>query len=465
MAQCEQTTDELAGMSTDPGVERLEKSKLPEKISSLRRNLYLKAKREPKFRFYALYDRIYRKDVLLAAAQQVVSNKGAAGVDGVTVDQIVIAEGKSPPIVDELHEELRTKRYRPLPVRRVTIPKADGGERPLGIPAVRDRIVQTAAQIILEPIFEADFLDCSYGFRPKRSAHEALAEVREQIKSGRKTIYDADLKGYFDSIPHDKLMAALRVRIADRSVLKLIRMWLEAPVVDRKEGGPPRRRDRGTPQGGVISPLLANVFLHWFDKFFHAIDGPAHFANARLIRYADDFVVLARSCSKRLVNWIEKTLEVRMGLEINRQKTRIVNLRSGEESINFLGYTFRYEDDLKGRSWKYLHVGPSKKALARMRDRLRAMTGPQMCLKPIPEVIVDVNLYVGGWSKYFSFGYPARAWRHVNWQMQERLRQHLRRRSQRPFQPPKGKSFYRHLIDMGLQMLVPAGAGARARRR
>jgi len=413
----------------------------------------LKAKREPKFRFYALYDRIYRKDVLAAGWEQVRRNRGVPGIDGVSIDQIDSSEDGWKKLVDSLHEELKTKTYRPKAVKRVYIPKPDGRERPLGIPCVRDRVVQAAALLILEPIFEADFLNCSFGFRPKRSAHQALAVIRDEIRSGKMEIYDADLKGYFDSIPHDKLMSALRMRVVDRSVLKLIRMWLEAPVVDKREGGPPRRSHKGTPQGGVISPLLANIYLHWFDTFFHAKTGPAKWAKATLVRYADDFVVLARYQGARLIEWIESTLEGRMDLKINRQKTRIIDLRGGKDSIDFLGFTFRYDRDLKGRDFRYLNLFPSKKALARERVKLREMTSPRLCYVPITDMVEGINRNLLGWANYYKFGYPRMAMRHINSYTRIRLIVHLKRRSQRPFHPPKGISFYKQLAKFGLVYL------------
>lgn len=417
---------------------------LPEKLAYLRNKLYQKAKQEPKFRFYALMDRIYRKDTLLAAWKIVKKNQGCPGIDGLSIKDV--EEGKAGPLLSIIQRELMDGSYKPQPVLRVYIPKANGKQRPLGIPTVKDRIIQTATLLILEPIFEADFLDCSYGFRPGKSAHQALETIQKNLEGGCGEIYDADLKGYFDTIPHDNLMECVKQRIADGRVLKLIRMWLKAPVVEKGKTEKPKK---GTPQGGVISPLLSNVYLHWFEKVFHGKNGLSRLG-AKIVRYADDFVIMAKRLTREMQDWITKVIEGKFELIINREKTRIIDMDKEEATLDFLGFSFRYEKDIHGRDKTYLNTFPSTRSVEREKANLTAITGPEMCFKNIPRLIGEINLQLKGWANYFRFGYPKMAFRKINSYVRQRLYRHLNRRSQRRYKIPEGETYYGHFKRLGL---------------
>ena len=364
----------------------------PEKLRELQRALYRRAKENKSFRFYALYDKVYRKDVLKHAYALVKAKRGAPGPDGVTFEQIE-ATG-SDGLLEELHEALKTKGYKPGAVRRVYIPKASGGERPLGIPNIRDRVVQMAAKLVLEPIFEADFEEDSYGFRPKRDAHQALEAIEEALQGGMWWVLDADITAYFDTIPHDRLMKTVAERVVDGSMLRLIKAFLEAPIIDERDGGGPRRNRQGTPQGGVISPLLANIYLHLVDRNFRG-QVERGMLKGRLIRYADDFVVLAPREPVRERKWLEGVLQ-RLGLSLHPTKTRMVYAE--KEKFDFLGHTMRWTyvrriDDHK------LYFDISKKSLQRIRDELKSRT--KHTALSIEQVVLKLNTYIRGARQYF----------------------------------------------------------------
>jgi len=401
----------------------------PESIRTLQRKLYRKAKQEPSCRFHALYDKIYRGDILSHAYNLARSNKGSAGIDGVTFASIEENEGVSV-FIAELEEALRNKTYQPDPVKRVMIPKSDGSQRPLGIPTIRDRVAQMAVKLVIEPIFEADFCESSYGFRPKRSAHDAVDDVACSMNTGYTEVIDADLSKYFDTIPHANLMAVVAERICDGAILHLIQMWLKAPVMEVDRDGTKRNigggkgNRQGTPQGGVISPLLANLYLHILDRIWERGNLQQRLG-ARIVRYADDIVILCRRTkSDKAMSTLRHVLE-RLGLTLNEAKTKTVN--AYKDKFDFLGFTIWMATSRKTGNL-YAHVQPSKKSQLSIKDRVTELTTRYRTVKPLGLVVREVNATVRGWVGYFHYRNCSKVLSYVQYHVEERLRTHLRKR-------------------------------------
>ena len=401
----------------------------PDNIRRLQRKLYLKAKAEPDFRFYLLYDKIYREDILGHAYELARSNKGAPGVDGVTFAMIE-AEGLGE-WLSGIRRELIEKTYRPAPVRRVMIPKPGGGERPLGIPTIRDRVVQTAAKLVLEPIYEADLDPSAYGYRPKRGGPDAIKQVHMLLCRGYTDVVDADLAKYFDTIPHRELMKSVARRIVDRNVLRLIKMWLKTPVEERDGDG--RRRMSGgrhsacgTPQGGVVSPLLANLYMNRLLKYWRQ-SGRNSAYQAQVVSYADDFVILSRGFAADALTWTRR-VTTELGLALNEDKTSIRNAR--QECFDFLGYSFGSHRDRRDGHW-YLGASPSKKSVQRLKGKVGEIlvAGNQA---PWPEVRDRLNSLLRGWTTYFSHGTRRVAYRAIDNHVYHSVRRFLGRRHRVP---------------------------------
>lgn len=388
-----------------------------DKTRELQIKLYRAAKRSPSRRFHALYDKVHRRDFLQRGWDEVRRNRGAPGVDGVTIEEVESqgVEG----FLDELAAELREGHYRPLPVKRVSIPKPDGRQRHLGVPAIRDRVVQGAAKAVLEPIFEADFLECSYGFRPKRSAHQALDAVREGVQQGRRWVVDADIANFFDEIRWEEVRDALRERVSDRRMLKLLKGWMEAGVL---ADGSLLHPEAGTPQGGVISPLISNVVLHRLDRRWQA----EHWRLGEMVRYADDVVLLCPTerRARRALDELTRIL-AEMGLELGAAKTRVVDMRDGQDGFDFLGFHHRWTEALTRKGQWYCARWPSSKAVKAARAKIRAHTSKRWLGLSVQEIVDRLNRALVGWRGYFRYGNSTRVFRALDLYVEDRVARFL----------------------------------------
>jgi len=410
-----------------------------ETVRALQRKLYLKAKQQPSFRFYSLYDKVYRKDVLQRAFDLVRQNKGKPGIDGETFESIDGDMGRTA-YIEEIRETLKAKTYRAMPVKRVEIPKRSGGTRLLGIPCIKDRIIQMAAKLILEPIFDADFSPHSYGFRPKKSAHQAMDEVTSGLLKGHVQVIDADLSKYFDTIPHDKLLKAVAERIVDGAMLSLLKQWLKVRVIKVDKGkntgaGGGKKARRGTPQGGVISPLLANIYLNILDRIWDRHSLAAQH-KARLTRYADDLVILCARDTAVPYAILQSILK-RLDLELNEEKTQIRDART--EKFEFLGFSIGMARGKRSGKLFPL-VEPSEQSIQSIKQKIRFYTRRDMTPVPIDQIVGKLNQTARGWSNYFYFGHGHRKMKKVRYFMEERLRMHLRYRHKLS---NRGAAYYR----------------------
>ena len=417
--------------------------KTPERIRSLQKKLYLKAKAEPDFRFYLLYDKVWREDILEHAYEVASANGGAPGVDGMTFEAIEAAGEEE--WLSGIRAALRVRTYRPDPVRRVMIPKPNGGERPLGIPTIRDRVVQTAAKLVIEPILEADLEPNTYGYRPKRSAGDAIKAVHGLLRDGYTDVVDADLTKYFDTIPHDQLMRSVARRIVDKDILRLIKMWLKAPVEETDKDGRKRltggrRNKQGTPQGGVISPLLANLYMNRFLKHWRLTE-QGRKLKAQVIAYADDFVILSRGYAEEARAWARETM-TRLGLSLNETKTSVRDAH--KERFDFLGYSFGpHYSPRTGQ--RYLGASPSKKSVARLKPRISTILH-RGNNEPWSEVCVRLNRLLKGWAGYFDYGTRTPAYRAIDHYVETRVRHFLVKRHR---VSSHGTERYAHAIVFG----------------
>lgn len=412
---------------------RPETGRVRNRVRVLQRKLYRAAKADSRRRFGVLYDKVWRRDVLEEAVRRVVANRGSAGVDGQTIEQLKAYGIKR--FVDELQVQLRTHRYHPNRVRRCYIPKPDGRQRPLGIPTLTDRVVQMAVTLVIEPIFEADFQDCSYGFRPKRSAHDAHDVIRYRIRGGAKYVVDVDLKSYFDTIPHDKLLVLVQERIGDKWILRLIRWWLKAGVLD---AGQVQKPTAGTPQGGVVSPLLANIYLNLVDRIWQrrGYASPHGRWTGTLVRYADDMVVLCRTPeAARHYLGVLRTLFGRMGLTLNEEKSRIATV---EEGFDFLGLHFREGWSRGGTPRRFALSFPCRKAMTHIRRRIKEVIRRHPLSVPVEQVVGHANAVLRGWGNFFRHSNASMHFRRIDLYALDQVRLFLRRKHQ-----AKAKRFYR----------------------